>query len=228
MANHAEMQVRFDRVISAIRALIDSLTAQDAAWEELKKGTEGVYAESAIRCIRARQAFEDEMPTIDALLIALRDNHYKDPTWPADGEDDVKILRLAWCSIHKWIEAGKSFAPGDIDGMRNLCAALERARDSTLSSTIADGGDAIPQLALKGIVDGGDSALINQALKLPAKQRYTATMRKMLDEDRSYYEWSLSEWANHLGASKPTIQSTDAWREIMKHREQNKQDRAGK
>lgn len=227
MANDAEMKARFGRVISAIRALIDSLTAQDAAWEELKKGTDGVFAESAIRCSRARQAFEDEMPTMEALLITLRDNHYKDPTWPEDGGDYVKILRQVWCAIHKTIEAGKSFPPDDIGVMRNLCAALERARDSTLSNTIADGGDAIPQLALKGIVDGGDSALINQALKLPAKQRYTATMRKMLDEDRSYYEWSLSEWANHLGASKPTIQSTDAWREIMEYREQNKQDRAG-
>jgi hypothetical protein len=137
MANHAEMQVRFDRVINAIRALIDSLTAQDAAWEEFKKGTAGVYADSAMACISARQAFEDEMPTMEALLIALRDNHYKDPTWPADGGDDVKILRLVWCSIHKTIETGKSFAPDDIGGMRNLCAALERARDSTLSTMTA-------------------------------------------------------------------------------------------
>lgn len=130
MANLAEMQVRFGRVINAIRALIDSLTAQDEAWEELKKGIQGAYADSAIACMRARQAFEDEMPTMEALLIALRDNHYKDPTWPADGGDDVKILRLAWCSIHKTIEAGKSFAPDDLGGMQNLCAALERARDS--------------------------------------------------------------------------------------------------
>lgn len=92
---------------------------------------------------------------------------------------------------------------------------------------IADDGDEIPALALKAVVDGGDSALINQALKVPAKQRYTATMRKMLVEDRRYYEWSLYDWANHLGASKKTIQNTDAWREIMEYREQNKQDRAG-
>jgi hypothetical protein len=137
MANAAEMQVRFDRVISAIRALIDSLTARDAAWEELKKGTAGVYAGSAMACMSARQTFEDEMPTMEALLLALRDNHYKDPTWPADGGDDVKLLRLVWCSIHKTIETGKSFAPDDIGAMRNLCAALERARDSTLSTMTA-------------------------------------------------------------------------------------------
>ncbi len=132
MANDAEMRVRFNRVINAIRAVIDSLTARDAAWEEFKKGTAGVYAESAMACINARQAFEDEMPTMDALVIALRDNCYKDPTWPEDGEDDAKTLRLCWYSIHKTIEAGKSFAPDDIGGMRNLCAALERARDSSI------------------------------------------------------------------------------------------------
>ncbi len=134
MPNDTEMQVRFGRVISAIRVLIDSLAAQDAAWEEFKKGNVGVYADSSMACTNARRAFEDEMPTMEALLITLRDNHYKDPTWPEDGGDDVKIIRLAWCSIHKWIEAGKTFAPGDIGGMRNLCAALERARDSTLST----------------------------------------------------------------------------------------------
>jgi hypothetical protein len=134
MANDAEMRVRFGRVIIAIRALIDSLTARDAAWEELKKGTVGVYADSAIACSKARQAFEDETPTMDALVIALRDNCYKDPTWQTDGEDDVKLLRIVWHAIHKIIEAGKSFAADDLDVMRNLCAALERARDSTLST----------------------------------------------------------------------------------------------
>ena len=92
---------------------------------------------------------------------------------------------------------------------------------------IADDGDAIPKLTLKAIVDGGDSAMINQAIKIPAKQRYDATMKKMLGEDRCYYEWSLENWAGFLGGSKRTIADTDAWRGIMKHREQNKQDRAG-
>ncbi len=137
MANDAEMRVRFGRVISAIRALIDSLTARDAAWEELKKGTVGVYADSAIACSKARQAFEDETPTMDALVIALRDNCYKDPTWQTDGEDDVKLLRMVWHAIHKTIEAGKSFAPDDLGVMRNLCAALERARDSSWGQLFA-------------------------------------------------------------------------------------------
>ena len=128
---HNEMRVRFNRVINAIRAVIDSLTAQDAAWEELKKGTVGVYADSAMACSNARQAFEDETPTMDALVIALRDNCYKDPTWQTDGEDDFKLLRMVWHAIHKTIEAGKSFAPDDLGVMRNLCAALERARDSS-------------------------------------------------------------------------------------------------
>ena len=122
------MRVRFDRVISAIRAVIDSLIAQDAAWEEFKKGTAGVYADSAMACSEARQAFEDETPTMDALVIALRDNRYKDTTWPTDDMEDAKALRIAWYSIHKTIEAGKSFAPDALPMMQNLCAALERAR----------------------------------------------------------------------------------------------------
>ena len=122
------MRVRFDRVISAIRAVIDSLIAQDAAWEEFKKGTAGVYADSAMACSEARQAFEDETPTMDALVIALRDNRYKDTTWPTDDMEDAKAPRIAWYSIHKTIEAGKSFAPDALPMMQNLCAALERAR----------------------------------------------------------------------------------------------------
>jgi len=35
MASDAEMRVRFGRVINAIRALIDSLTARNAAWGEV-------------------------------------------------------------------------------------------------------------------------------------------------------------------------------------------------
>ena len=57
MANEAKIRVRFGRVISTIRALIDSLTAQDAAWEKFKKGTVGVNADSAMACSNARQSF---------------------------------------------------------------------------------------------------------------------------------------------------------------------------
>lgn len=134
MSKDTEVRVRFDRVISAIRAVIDSLAAQNAAWEELKQGTAGVYADSAIACSKARQAFEDETPTVEALVIALRDSDYKDSSWPMDGADDIKMLRSAWHSIHKTVQSGKSFAPDDIGMMRTLCAALERARDSALST----------------------------------------------------------------------------------------------
>ncbi|MFN9433713.1 MAG: hypothetical protein ACK6DC_02090 [Planctomycetota bacterium] len=57
MTNAAEMQVRFDRVISAIRALIDSLTSQVAVQNEFKNGTVGIYADSARACCNANQAF---------------------------------------------------------------------------------------------------------------------------------------------------------------------------
>lgn len=133
MAKDTEMRVRFDRVINAIQAVIDSLTAQNEAWEELKKGNVGVYADSAMACSKARQAFEDETPTMDALVIALRDNCYNDATWQTDGAEDAKLLRSAWHSMHKTVESGKSFALEDIGMMRNLCASLERARDSALS-----------------------------------------------------------------------------------------------
>lgn len=117
-----------------------------------------------------------------------------------------------------------------LDRCARGCEMLIKIIENELTpekSAIADDSDEIPALALKAVIDGGDSAVINQALKVPAKQRYTATMRKMLVEDRRYYAWSLDDWANHLMASKPTIQKTDAWREIMEYREQNKQDRGG-
>jgi hypothetical protein len=138
MAIEANIRIRFDRVIYAIRGLIDSLIAQEVAWEDLKKGKVGVYADSAMACSNARQAFEDETPTMEALAITLRDDCYKDPTWPADGTDDVKLLRMAWQAIHKIIETGKSFTPDDLGVMQNLCAAIERAREKLTSIQIHD------------------------------------------------------------------------------------------
>lgn len=128
MSKEAEIRVRLDRVICALQGVIDSLAAQELAWEELKKGTVGVYAKSAVACSNARQAFEDETPTMDSVVIALRDSSYKDPTWSTDWMDHAKALRLAWYAIHNTIQAGKSFAPDDIGMMQHLCAALERAR----------------------------------------------------------------------------------------------------
>ena len=74
-------------------------------------------------------AFEDETPTMDALAIDLKDNRYKDPSWPTDGADDAQILRSVWHGIHDTIGAGKPFTPDDLSMMRNLYAALERARE---------------------------------------------------------------------------------------------------
>jgi hypothetical protein len=160
MANDAEMRVRFGRVISAIRALIDSLTAENAAYEGLKRGKVEVYVDSALDCSNAKQAFQDETPTMDALVIALRDNCYKSPTPPTSRWDDYKMLRKAWHSIHKEVETGKSFNPDQLCFMQNLCAALERARDSyrgQLFAILAEEGIPIEQpptpelqLALRG------------------------------------------------------------------------------
>jgi hypothetical protein len=92
----------------------------------------------------------------------------------------------------------------------------------------ADNGDGLPMLALKAVMDGGDPGLINQAMKVPAKTRYSTTMMKMLDGDPKYFEWGLEDWAIRLGGAKKTILATDAWRRITEYREQNKQDRAVK
>lgn len=129
-----------------------------------------------------------------------------------------------------WAEAMDLFGFELFERNARGCELLIDIIENELKSgrpAIADNSDAIPKLTLKAIVDGGDSAMINQAIKIPAKQRYDATMKKMLGEDRCYYEWSLENWAGFLGGSKRTIADTDAWRGIMKHREQNKQDRAG-
>jgi hypothetical protein len=124
-----ELAARFDRVLSALRAVIAAETAFDPAWEETKKGVEGAFANALFSRSEARRAFEDETPTIDALVINLKDNRYKDPSWPTDGADDAQLLRTVWHGIHDTIVAGKSFAPDDLSVMRNLYAALERARE---------------------------------------------------------------------------------------------------
>lgn len=128
------MAARFDRVLGALRAVIATGTALDPAWEELKKGGVGAYADAAVSLGQARRAFAEETPTMDALVIHLKDIRYKDPSWPADGADDAQMLRTVWHSIHDTIGAGKSFAPDDLSVMRNLYAALERARESLLPS----------------------------------------------------------------------------------------------
>ncbi len=129
MTAKAELAARFDRVLSALRAVIAAETALDPAWEQTKKGVGGAFADALFSHSQARRAFEDETPTMDALVIDLKDNRYKDPSWPADGTDDAQTLRSVWHAFHHAIEAGKPFAPDDLSVMRNLYAALERARE---------------------------------------------------------------------------------------------------
>ncbi len=97
---------------------------------------------------------------------------------------------------------------------------------SNVTNTDGEDDEGIPRLALQAVIDGGDAGLINQAIKVPAAERYSVTMMNMLAEDRKYYEWGLNDWATHLKAAKKTIQSTDAWRHIMAYREQEKQNRS--
>ncbi|MFC1596962.1 hypothetical protein ACFL5Q_03355 [Planctomycetota bacterium] len=129
MTDKAELAARFDRVLSALRAVIATETSLDPAWEETKKGVGGAFADAAFSRSQARRAFEDETPTMDALAVNLKDNRYKDPSWPTDGADDAQILRSMWHAFHDTIGAGKPFAPDDLSVMRNLYAALERARE---------------------------------------------------------------------------------------------------
>lgn len=135
MTDRTELKSRFDRVLRVVREVIDSMTALDRAFEEMKMGVEGVYADAAMACTKARRAFEDETPTMDAIAISLKDHQYKDPTWPDDDDvSDPQTLRFVWYSFHKMIVAGQSFAPEDLSVMQNLYAALERARDNLAKS----------------------------------------------------------------------------------------------
>lgn len=114
-------------------------------------------------------------------------------------------------------------------GCEMLIEVIEREVAAHKPIQQADDGeddDGIPRLALQAVIDGGDAGLINQAIKVPATERYSATMMKMLAEDRKYYEWGLDDWAIHFSASRKTIQSTDAWRYIMAYRERQKQNRS--
>jgi hypothetical protein len=129
MTDKAKLAARFDRVLSALRAVIATETALDPAWEETKQGVGGAFGDTLFSRSQARTAFEDETPTMDALAINLKDNCYKDPSWPTDGADDAQVLRSAWHCIHDTIGASQSFGPDDLSMMRNLYTALERARE---------------------------------------------------------------------------------------------------
>ncbi len=114
-------------------------------------------------------------------------------------------------------------------GCEMLIEVIEREMAAQKPIQQADDGEddeGIPRLALQAVIDGGDAGLINQAIKVPAAERYSATMTKMLAEDRKYYDWGLDDWEIHFSASRKTIQSTDAWRYIMAYRERQKQNRS--
>jgi hypothetical protein len=126
----------------------------------------------------------------------------------------VTTLRNAWVTSD---EVCRQLAKGD--------APKGEATGHEPQVSVQD-GDGIPLLALKALVDGGGPGLISQAMKVPAKARYSTTMMKMLDGDPKYFDWSLEDWVSYLKASKRTIAGTDAWRRIMRYREGNKQDRS--
>ena len=189
MADKAELQVRFDRVLSALQGVIETVTALDPAWEESRNGVVGAYADAAVSLGQARIAFENETPTMDALAIHLKDSRYKDPSWPADGADDAQILRTVWHSIHDKIVAGKSFATDDLSVMRNLNSALESARE-TCGPYDRDGGEATdPPVAL------GDGRFLvgDHPISLEGRQSY------VLDALVDLRTASMSQLAKHSG-----------------------------
>ena len=134
MTDKAELAARLDRVLSALRGVIATETALDPAWEESMKGVGGAFGDALFSRSQARVAFKEETSTMDALVISLKDNRYKDPSWPTDGADDAQTLRTVWHFIHDTIVAGKPFARDDLSMMRNLDAALERAREKLTES----------------------------------------------------------------------------------------------
>ena len=138
MTDKAELAARFDRVLSALQGIIATEAALEPAWEESLKGARGAYGDALVSRGQARMAFEDETPTMDALVITLKDNRYKDSSWPPDDADDAKILRSVWHFIHDTIVAGKPFTPADLSAMRNLHAALERAREDLTNCDTPD------------------------------------------------------------------------------------------
>lgn len=124
-----ELAARFERVIKVLKGLIDTEAALVPAFNESIDGKAGVFGDALFLRGMAQLAFEKEMPTMEALIITLKDNCYSDPLWPTDGADDVEVLRSIWHSIYDNAKDGKSFAPEDLDVARNLYSALERARE---------------------------------------------------------------------------------------------------
>jgi hypothetical protein len=159
MADKAELGVRFERVLSALRNIIATEAALDPAWEESKKGVEGAFADSLFSRSQARRALEDETPTMDTLIISLKDNHYKDPSWPNDGSNDAQTLRTVWHAVHDIIAAGKRFTADDLTVISNLYSALERAREKLASNGTPDDAPKPSWDRITGVLSFNDEAV---------------------------------------------------------------------
>jgi hypothetical protein len=200
MTDIAEVRSRFDRVLRVVKDVVDSMTALDLAFEEMKKGVEGAYASAAVSCSKARRAFEDETPTMDALAISLKDHQYKDPTWPQyDDSSDPQTLRFIWYVFHNLIVAGKSFTPDHLVAMRNLYAALERARERLVNSL----GSKSPKPKFEwrpAMLEGYVAALL-RVVKYPTQREAVA--------------W-IAEKARQREPSTTTLRKTYGWRNRRK------------
>ncbi len=82
--------------------------------------------------------------------------------------------------------------------------------------------DDLQKDALRAVIDGNLGAVLNQASKLDAKEKYTAVMMQMFKQNSYYYEWSARDWADHLKASTKTIFQTYAWKHRMSWCEENR------
>ncbi len=83
-------------------------------------------------------------------------------------------------------------------------------------------GETIQQAALRAVVDGGLSGVLNQADSCSAVDKASATMSDMLKKDSGYYDWTVDQWVRHLSRSRKTIIKTPAWDHIRSWRNDNK------
>ncbi len=83
-------------------------------------------------------------------------------------------------------------------------------------------GETIRRAALRAVVDGGLSGVLNQADSCSAVDKASATMSDMLKKDSGYYDWTVDQWASHLCRGKKTIIKTAAWKQVLGWRNDNK------
>lgn len=112
----------------------------------------------------------------------------------------------------------------DIEAARLRAATAHRA-PSAPADPPKTGAGPVPAVVQ---VAEPPAASVTKVMAAKARGKHVgARMLKLLEDDRSCYDWSAEQFAQNLGCSKPTVINTKAWKNIMTVRALRLAERVG-